>query len=302
MGNKEVLSLLFIIFVILLLLLYWFIPFSTTQFRIETGPSNFSIGEVGGEMQFYPNMRFSTNRISYKIGNCTIQKKDDMIRAFEMLEETTVLDFYGASLDEDITIVCDSKTKIEEGLFIAGEGGPTNISKVGEFSVITHGKILLLRDSFCPTPNVAIHELLHVLGFDHSDNPNNIMYPISNCGQSTGQEIIDTINTIYAVPSYPDLTFENVSALMHGKYLNINMTINNNGFQDSPMTSIAIYGDEKLIKKVDLNPLKIGYGVILSLTNVWVSQISTKELKFVIEGDFDELKKENNKVLLKIKK
>ena len=67
---------------------------------------------------------------------------------------------------------------MKEGLFIAGEGGPSNITKSGDFSVITHGSILLIKESKCERPNIAIHELLHALGFDHSENPNNHSNPL----------------------------------------------------------------------------------------------------------------------------
>jgi hypothetical protein len=302
MGLKLILSLVFIIFVILLLVLYWFVPLSTTEFFLESEPSNFIVGETSPVKQFYNNMRFPSRRISYNIGHCPLQKRDDTLRAFDIIKNKTILDFYEVNSNEEITVICESTAKIEGGLFIAGEGGPTNITKAGEFNVITHGKILLLRDSSCPTPNVAIHELLHVLGFDHSENPNDIMYAVSKCGQSIDLGVIETINTLYSIPSYPDLAFEKVSAVMRGKYLDTNISLRNNGFQISPITKIHIYGDGKFIKEIDLDSLDIGHGRVITLTNVWISQINVDELEFEIISNFDELKKQNNKVSLKIKK
>ena len=301
MGFKIVLSLLFIIFAVLLLILYWFVPITTTEFRISTESSDFDLGGEG-DLQFYENMRFPMSRISYKIGNCPLQKKDDMLRAFDIISEKTTLSFYEVNNNEEISVFCDSKVKIEEGLFIAGEGGPTNITKAGEFNIITKGKILLIKQSSCPNPNVAIHELLHVLGFGHTKDPNDIMYPISNCGQTIGSDKINLLNLLYSVPSYPDLVFENVSAVMHGKYLDVNMSVRNNGLQDSIKSEIKIYADDKFVKEVEISALEIGHGRIISLTNVWITKISITKLKFVIEYNLEELKKENNKILLEIKK
>ncbi|GAI14097.1 unnamed protein product, partial [marine sediment metagenome] len=52
--------------------------------------------------------------------------------------------------------------------------------------------------------------------------------------------------------SYPDLSFENVSAVMNGRYLDTNMSIRNNGLKDSEKTKIEIYADGKLVKEIEL--------------------------------------------------
>jgi hypothetical protein len=302
MGTKTAFSLIFILFALLALAVYWFIPLSTTEFFSQK-TSNFSVeGVDDGTLQFYENMRFPDSRISYKITNCPLQKEDDMLRSLSSISQKTILSFYKVSSNEEISITCDSKTKVEGGLFIAGEGGPTNITRAGEFNVITQGKILLLKESSCPEPNIGIHELLHVLGFDHVSDPNNIMYPVSNCDQEISSETIDLINELYSIPSYPDLLFENVNAVMHGKYLNVNMSIRNNGFDKTGPSSVDIYTDDKLVKQVDVDPLEIGHGRIISLTNVWVSRLDVNIIRLEIVYTADELKKENNKIVLEIKK
>lgn len=300
MGWRIFFSFLFIFFAVSLLVLYWFIPIGdVVTFGMKSGNSNFSLSE-NKDMQFYPNMRFADENISYKIFNCPLQKNNDMIYAFEIVSNKTPLKFYPVSSDEEISINCDSTTKVEGGLFIAGEGGPTNITKTNNFNVIFNGKILLLRESDCERPNIAIHELFHALGFKHSNNPNNIMYNFSRCEQTIGEDNIDLLNKLYSVPNYPDLNLEDAYASMRGRYLDTNISIRNDGLKKSEEAKIIIYADNKKIKELDLNPIDIGYGVSISLTNVFINQLSVKEIKFVIDSNFSELDKENNQVLLNV--
>jgi len=301
MGMKIFFGLLFLLLVVILLSFYWFIPLSNTEFISQFSSSDSILENNSGNLQFYENMRFPTSRISYHINNCSLQKKDDMLRAFEILSSKTILNFYESNIPE-ITIVCESKNKIEGGLFIAGEGGPVNITKAGEFNIITKGKILLIKESSCPNPNIAIHELLHVLGFDHSSNPNDLMYAISKCDQEINPNVINIINTLYSIPSYPDLAFENVSAVMKGKYMNINISIRNKGFQNAPYSQVLIYTDDKLVKTIDFDPLVVGNGRVITLTNVWISKISIDKVRLIIKADFEELKKRNNEIVLEGKK
>lgn len=302
MGWKIFFSFLFILFAIILLVVYWFIPFNTIEFKkYENLGSNFSISASKEDTQFYLNMRYPDKRVSYRIYNCPLKKEDDMLKAFNLISDETILSFYSISSNEEISITCDSKNKFEGGMFIAGEGGPINITKINNFYVILSGKILLIRESNCEKPNIAIHELLHALGFDHSVNPNNIMYSISNCNQVIGQDTFDVINELYSVPPYPDLSFENVSAVMNGRYLDVNFSVRNNGLKKSSSALIKIYADDKKIKEIELDALEIGYGISIKLSNVFVNKLSVKQLRLFIESDFEELSRDNNEAILKIK-
>ena len=298
---KITLGMIFTILVMFLLIFYWFIPRGAIDFGIKTGHSNFSISSGYDQMQFYENMRFSTPRISYRIFDCPLQKQNEMERAFEIISNISVLDFYVVNNNEEIFVTCDSKNRIEDGLFIAGEGGPTNITEAGEFSVISHGQILLIRESKCSDPNIGLHELLHVLGFKHSLNPNNIMYNISRCDQVIGDDIVGLINELYTYPSYPDLIFEDVSAQMKGKFLDINITVRNNGLKNADMAKIIIYADGEKIEEIELEPLQIGYGRMMMLGNVWIPQITVDMLELYIDYNGNELEKENNRIKLEIK-
>jgi hypothetical protein len=298
---KVILGLLFFVLVVGLLVFYWFLPSGTFDFNIGSRNYNFSVDSEFEEMQFYENMRFPSSEISYKILDCPLQKEDEMEYAFEILSDTSVLNFYPVESGEEITITCDDENKIEGGLFIAGEGGPTNITDAGEFSVIQSGKILLIRKSNCERPNVALHELFHVLGYKHSDNRRNILYPTSKCGQVVGDDLIESINYLYSFPTYPDLVLENISSKIDGRLLDTNVTVRNNGLKDAGSSVLVISADGKEIKRVDVGPLRIGFGRMMMLTNVFVSNFVVDEIKFEIIYNSEELEKENNKIELKIR-
>ena len=298
MGLKIFLSFMFVMFCIGILIVYWFIPFGTIEFGTKS--SEFNLINQSGDMQFYQNMRYSDSKISYRIFDCPLQKRNDMESAFWIISNLSILNFDSVDYEEEISVTCDSKNRIEEGLFIAGEGGPVNITKGDNFNVILKGEVLLIKDSNCENPNVALHELLHALGFNHSDNENNIMYPISNCKQTIGADIIALIDELYSTPSQPDFVLKDVSAVMHGKYLDVNMSIKNNGVRDSEEAKVLIYADDKLVKEIELDALKIGYGRIISLSNLWVSQINVNQLDFVVDYNFPELEKNNNRISLKV--
>jgi len=296
----------FLIFLIVfgLLAYYWLLPFNSLDFIPNGGNSNFSINSsVPMDMLFYPNLRYASPDISYNIDMslCTLQKQDDMVRAFDTIQNLTILKFSQTESNPDIQITCDSKVVVDANYFVAGEGGPSNIIKSGDLNVIEKGEILLLRDSNCQTPNVAIHELLHALGFNHSINQNNIMYPVTTCRQTIGQDIPSLINTLYSVPSYSDLSFENVSATVHGRYLDTNFTIVNHGLIKSGDSEMIISADGNEISRETIQPLDVGTGIIFISQNTLLKNTNIAELEYTLQSDFSEISTANNQLVLKIK-
>jgi hypothetical protein len=294
------LGLLFFLVVVFLLIFYWFIPHEKIEFVSDYQNYNFSLSS-SEEMQFYPNLRFSTPEISYNIHDCSLSRSYDAKNALDIIEEKSLLSFYPVSENEMISIHCEEVRGFSGGIYVAGEGGPTNITKAGNFNIINSGNILLLKDSRCSKPNIAIHELLHVLGFKHSNNENNIMYNFTSCDQVISSDILDLINELYSIEGLPDLFFEEVIASMSGKYLDANVTIRNYGLVDSESFRLVLFADGEIIKDLQVDPILVGYGKVLSFSNLWVPQISTTQLEFSIETDFPELDKKNNKNKLEIK-
>jgi hypothetical protein len=303
MGWKAVFGYVISIILIAFLIFYWVFPLGTLNFGITSAKNyNFSMSNnINDSMQFYKNLRYSDRNISYSISGCPIGKEDEMKTAFSIIENSTILNFYSVNENGEISVACDEKNRVEGGLFIAGEGGPTNITESGDFNVISHGTILLIRESNCERPNIALHELLHALGFNHSENPNNIMYPVSKCSQIISQDILSTVNSLYSVQSLPDLLLENVSATMSGRYLDLNLTLRNNGLSNAQGGDIEVYADGNIIKKIEFKPLAVGSGRIITMGNIFILQKSINELRFFINADLDELSKENNEAILKYK-
>ena len=300
---ETILVIIFLIFVVSILWIYWFTGFGDVQLsKSNTQGSNFSMNLTSDNMQFYENLRYSDSKISYRIADkCALQKKADAERAFEILENKTILDFYNVNSNEEILITCEDRQKIKEDYFIAGEGGPVNISRAGQFNVILSGQVLLIRQSECPNPNIALHEILHALGFGHSQNENNIMYEISRCSQTIGDDILHFIDELYSIPSKPDLIFEEVYPLIHdGKYLDLNMSIKNIGLKNSEKAFVNIYLDTEFFEKIELKELTIGSGMKITIQNLKLKTTNFNEIKFVIESNFEELDKANNEVSFKI--
>lgn len=297
---KNLFTLSVFLMMILLLVFYWLFPSNLISFTDYSYQNNFSTTTSLEQMQFFKNMRYLNSNISYKISNCTIQKKQDMLRAFDILENLTVLNFYPVNKSEDISVFCQEKGKLNNVLFIAGEGGPTNVTYLNNFVLINHGKVLLIKESHCSRPNIALHELLHALGFKHSKNPNNLMFNITRCEQSIGKQIPQLINKLYSIPNEPDLSFFNISAEVKYGILKTNFVLRNSGFKKSKKARIDIYVNNNIVGTYNLGELEIGEGVSVSINKIKIpiKDEDITNFKYYIIYPFNELDKDNNLIIL----
>lgn len=263
----------------------------------ESYLNNTSIFSFSNTAQFYPNMRYKDKAINYYISNsCSAKQRLNALRAFSILSEKTILEFSNNQDAPEIRILCSniSPAQEEEGHFIAGEGGPSEIINVTQFSVILSGKVSLYRDSNCENPNIALHEILHALGFDHNNNKNSIMYPLTQCDQIIDQYLIDEINRLYKIESASDLAIEKLSANKTGRYLNFELTLSNLGLRPATSSLLIITSEGEFVKEFDLGFIDIGNKKILTAQNLRVPR-NAEIISFEIKSNEPEISKDNNK-------
>jgi len=256
---------------------------------------------------FMENLRFKSNKISFFIeSSCSNERNNSMKKAFNIYEEKVgVLEFTEKADREesDILIGCsDDYIKVGESLFAAGEGGPSKIINGSKFKIIQQGKISLYHDQECEEPIVEIHEIGHVLGFDHTNNPNSAMYNISKCDQEITQDMIDVLQELYLIKSLPDAVIDDLVAVKRGSRLDFNITITNDGLSKIENISLTISSSDKLIYKIYLGEMDVGYGKDLTATNVKLFSRNLEKIDFIIdlENDVEEINEENNIVQMKI--
>ncbi len=292
----EVLSVifLFIVLFIALFILWYNLPGTPVEF--QEYKFNVSEGLFGKSYQFYPNMRYPDRVIGYSDEACSPEKQRDFERATGIIEQNTILDFTKSDSPQIVVFCSDIASKPEEeGHFIAGEGGPTEIINASKYAIILAGKISLYRPENCDKPQVAIHELLHALGFDHNNNEESIMYPVTNCNQELDQDIINEINSLYSDLSYADLLIEDLQANKSGRYLNFDIIIANYGFRKAENSTLSLKVGDSVINSFNVGKLDIGSKKSLSVSNLKIPR-STQEIIFEIKSSQPELSKANNVV------
>lgn len=253
--------------------------------------------------QFYPNMRYPDRKISFNISrDCVQNKENDIIEAFSILSRETVLEFYQTNSLAEIEVSCSNLSPRPEDRehYIAGEGGPKDIISAGNYYVITSGSVSLFRDEKCNEPKIAIHEILHALGFNHNNNPKSILYPITSCDEEIDAYVIDQINKLYSVDSLPDLAIIKANAEKTGKYLNFRVEIMNQGLKDASDARLNIYANDELVKEFEIGDIGIGIKKIVEVENLKIPGSSNRIEFYADSLDTRELSKDNNQAILNI--
>ncbi len=287
--------------------LYQNIPGEEEQFKVETpAPEEEPIIEYAETPMFYPNMRFNHDEISYFIEpSCDIEREKRIRESFSILKDKTGrLSFYSTFKEQaDILVGCsEDYLEPEENLFIAGEGGPTKIINTGMYYVIKKGKVLLYQESTCDFPVVEIHELLHVFGFDHSNDPKNIMYNFSSCDQEITQDILETIGSLYSTEALPDLYIFEVNATKKGRYLDFEIEVRNRGILDAENVSLSISSENEEAGVFSLGAIEFGAGKKLWAKNIKLPSRSTEKVDFIVDvkDEIKEIYENNNKIELSL--
>ncbi len=318
MKNKE--GQIFLIFILIILigiliflfyLLYQYMPSEPQTYNVKIQDPEVHTGNLSSEVkQFYPNMKFNHNEISYYIEeSCPQDKKNRMIEAFSIVSDNVdELKFYSSSRDPDINITCTKKIEGTTGreFFVAGEGGAEQIIQTEKYNVVIKGMVLLYGNPHnsmeCPWPNVELHELMHVFGFDHSQDPNSLMYPyLSSCEQKLDESIINDLKELYSQENLPDLHFKEAKGVKHnGRYLDFNITVKNSGTIDARNVILGVFEEEERIDTFRLDDpkegLRFGAGVTFSVSNVKLQSRSSSKIELIIDpmDSINELDEENN--------
>jgi len=313
MESKRGNIILYFVLVILVLILIFLLYILWQYFPSEPVPSTANLPDVSFDtvnlssdvLQFYPNMKFNHNEISYNIEEaCSENKKARMKEAFNILhEEVESIRFYETAGEPDIRVICSQTAEATTGkrFFIAGEGGAEQIIQTAKYNVITKGIVLLYDNPHnaiqCEWPNVELHELMHVFGFQHSEDKNSLMYPyLQSCSQKLDESIINNLNELYSQPNLPDLYFESVRAVKHGVYLDFNATIKNAGVTDAHNVVLAIFDSEKEAERFYLDDIGFGAGITYSVSNAKLNSRNSEivELRLDPLGNINEIDENNN--------
>lgn len=301
-GGLAFLFLLVILLGVSLYFLYFNLPVEPVDLIFSDLPDNNPRIEYSQSKQFYENMRFQSNRISYKIEDrCGSKKLSGVEEAFSIIAAKTILDFYPDDEKAEITVFCSQIAPEAErkGYFVAGEGGPTEVINNSIYGVILSAKVSFFREEKCDSPTIALHEILHALGFDHNNNPSSIMFPTLDCDQTLDDSIVADINRLYSVSSAPDLRFSEVDASKGGRYLNFDIKVINQGLKSADDVSLHVFADDKLVREFDLQRVDIGVSKTLEVDNLKTSR-SAHEITFIIDyrDEIDEIFENNNKATL----
>ena len=259
--------------------------------------------------QFYPNMKFNHNNITYIIDfMCSQEKKQRVLKAMETISiKVPQITFLPTQLNPDIEVSCseEHKDSVKEDFFIAGEGGAKEIIKTKDHNIITNGVILLYQESNnakeCEWPNIEIHELMHVFGFGHSENENSLMYPyLESCNQKLDLSITNKLKELYSQENLPDFYFEDINATKKGRYLDFETVIKNSGTIDATNITLTILDNQEVAETKIIKELKFGAGIILRIQNLKLIHKNPKEITFILNknNEIKELDTKNN--ILKI--
>lgn len=299
-----------IVLFIIVYFLYMNIPGEAENLEVRIAERDGSV-EIGEVKQFYSNMRFNHRTISYDIEDeCSGEQVVRMIRAFDEIEKwVSALRFQEVEFGGDVEVICsEEKVNVGSGkkYFIAGEGGAKEIIESGESYVIVEGIIYLFdnkKSIKCDYPNVEVHEILHVLGFDHSDDKRSIMYPfLTSCSQKLDEGLIDELNRIYALPNLPDLLFEDFNAVKRGRYLDFNLTMKNFGVVDADNIVLTILDNGDVIDIREIESIGFGAGITLRTQNLRLKRRNPESIKFIIDIDdeIEELNEGNNEAIIEL--
>lgn len=190
-------------------------------------PKKVPEGIEEGILQFYKNMRYKYNVISWEItsSKCSSNQGKDILYVFNRLSAETdgVVTFeqktWTPFSKADISVNCEQRPQNGEE-FDLGDLKLYGLAELGEIKLV-NGYAIIESSSVnvyipsatftygkCPE-NVALHEILHALGFRHTNNPESVLYPQAiKCKEDPiiDSEIIEEIKRLYSQKDIAETT------------------------------------------------------------------------------------------------
>ena len=265
-------------------------------------PENIDLTNISGDIaQFYENMRFNHNDISFFIDpQCSSNENLRMKRAFAILSgQVPLVSFFELDNEQaDILVACSPNFyEQEKNQFVVGEGGPTRVLGNLTIPVIEKGKIILYnqKGEQCDYPITEIHELLHVFGYEHINKSDTIMYPYSDCDQKLDPELISHMIQLYSIKPEPALVFQEINGYQQTylgqKYLSFNLSAANKGMIAAENVMLIVYSiensQETQVYSADFKIMDVGDVRLYSVENIKISS-SISTIKFLLKSGSKE--------------
>lgn len=303
MKMKRLLVVFVLIFSIFIFVLIFSIGFFTDE-EPQLSPSvtiiEEEIFEEDANLLSYDNIRFINTNITYEFDDgCSQTRIQEVNQAFNLLSEETVLNFRRVSVNPEIEVNCiDDGIKTSQEYHVVGTGGPVSLINTTRYYLISKGSINLYGNEFCETPNYALHEILHVLGFSHSLNPSSIMYEVLSCNQEISDEIIDEISILYKDPILSDLVIVETNFTKSGKYLDLNVVVLNAGLANAEDVSLTLYNKNRKLKELDLEDFTVGTAKVVFLDEIYAPKEINEFTLILDEEDLNKELDESNNVFM----
>ena len=163
------------------------------------------------------DIKFNSNKITYSffknfafLDSCSDEEKDKVRTSLDKFSNdiNRVLTFSEVTEKENILIICSTDkvgTLTQKGikkLTVTGQTRNWIYTIPGNTYLLESAEIELFKMNPSCFEDIFIHEILHVLGFDHITDPESIMSPTSydceNSSFSIDKEIVDEIKRIYS--------------------------------------------------------------------------------------------------------